>query len=79
MSDNVVSVNFHKIKELASEQGLTISGLEKQTRLYHNMIQRWKKPNSDPKMNALYAVASHFGVKVDDLIIEVDVEDRNRE
>lgn len=69
MTNRVVSVDIAKIKELADEKGLTISGLERNLKLPHNRIQRWKKYGAN--VNSLYIVSEYFGVTMNDLIKRV--------
>lgn len=71
MTNRVAFVNVSKIQELASEKKLSITGLERELKVSHNAINRWKKNGGTASVNTLCIVANYFGVTVDELIEKV--------
>lgn len=59
-------VNLKRIKQLASERGISISKLEKETGLANATIRKWE--TSNPQIDTLVKVARYFGVSVEELI-----------
>ena len=59
---------FKKIELLCEKNEITISFLEKAVGLGNGTIRLWK--DSSPKVSSLSAVASYFGVTLDDLVRE---------
>ena len=59
-------VNLERIKQLASERGISISKLEKETGLANATIRKWE--TSNPQIDTLVKVARYFGVSVEELI-----------
>lgn len=59
-------VNLERIKQLASEKGISISKLEKETGLANATIRKWE--TSNPQIDTLVKVARYFGVSVEELI-----------
>ena len=55
-----------RIKEKCKEQGLTISGLEKEAGIGNGTISRWNK--SSPTVDSLQAVAKVLKCTVEDLL-----------
>lgn len=59
-------VNLERIKQLASEKGISISKLEKETGLANATIRKWE--NSNPQIDTLIKVARFFKVPVEELL-----------
>jgi transcriptional regulator with XRE-family HTH domain len=59
-------VNLERIKQLASEKGVTIAKLEKETGLANATIRKWD--TSNPQVDTLVKVAKYFDVSVEELL-----------
>ncbi len=59
-------VNLERIKQLASERGISISKLEKETGLANATIRNWE--DSNPQIDTLIKVARYFQVPIEELI-----------
>ena len=57
---------YKKVSEIAKEQNITISELERRAGLSKATISKWKK--SSPTVDSLKAVAKVLKVKVDKLL-----------
>lgn len=66
MINRVVTVNLGKIRELASEKGLSLTTLEEKVKFSNGTICKWK--DTGASANSLYIVANYLGVKIDDLL-----------
>lgn len=59
---------LENIRALCKERGVSISTLEKATKIGNGTIARWGE--SSPRVDNLKAVADYFGVTVNDLIAQ---------
>lgn len=64
---------IEKIRELCSEQGLTIQRLEQSAGLKNGCVSKWAV--SDPKASNLKKVADVLGVTVDELLTDHDTDE----
>lgn len=66
------SILYHRIKELCSHKGITISKLESDLGFSNSSIKKWEKVSS-PSIDKIVKVASYFNVSVDYLIGRTDI------
>lgn len=67
------SIIYLRIKELCEEQGITISGLEKELGFGTGVIGKWKN-HAVPTIDKLSKIAGFFHTSVDYLIGSTDVK-----
>lgn len=66
------SILYHRIKELCTQKGITISKLESDLGFGNSSIKKWEKVSS-PSVDKIVKVASYFGVSVDYLLGRTDI------
>lgn len=66
------SILYHRIKELCSQKGITISKLESDLGFGNSSIKKWEKVSS-PSVDKIVKVASYFDVSVDYLLGRTDI------
>lgn len=65
---------YKNVVRLCEKRGITIAKLEKETGLGNATVRGWEK--ATPNFRTLSAVASYFGVSVDDLMHKDMVADQ---
>ena len=66
------SILYHRIKELCSQKGISISKLESDLGFGNASIKKWEKASS-PSIDKIVKVASYFDVSVDYLLGRTDI------
>lgn len=59
---------YDKIKEIASEKGITIYRIEKDLNLGNGAISKWN--NSSPSATTLNSIANYLNVRLEQLLEE---------
>lgn len=59
---------YDKIKEIASEKGISIYRIEKDLDLGNGAISKWN--NSSPSANTLNSIANYLNVRLEQLLEE---------
>lgn len=67
--NRVVTINLSKIRELASQKGLSLTRLEEEVKFSNGTICKWK--DTGASANALYIVANYLGVDMEELLDKV--------
>lgn len=68
--NRVVTINLSRIRELASQKGLSLTRLEEELKFPNGTICKWKNTGS-ARVNTLYLVAEYLGVDMDELLEKV--------
>lgn len=63
---------YHRIKELCSQKGISISKLEADLGFGNASIKKWEK-GSSPSVDKIVKIASYFDVSVDYLLGRTDI------
>lgn len=66
------SVLYHRIKELCSQKGITISKLESDLEFSNGSIKKWENASS-PSVEKILKIAIYFDVTVDYLLGRTDI------
>ena len=69
LANRVVMVNVPKIKELASEQNMTLKKLESVSGISNGTIRKWT--DADARVDKLHRVADTLKTNIEELLIKV--------
>lgn len=65
---------YQRIKDLCSERGTTIKGLEKDLGFGESSIRKWEKVSS-PSVDKIMKVAAYFNVSIDYLLGRTEIRE----
>lgn len=65
-----------KLKRLRNDNGLTQEQLAEKIFVTRTAISKWETNNGYPSIDSLKTISNLFGISIDDLISDVDVENK---